>query len=447
MPSQEDAPKDEAPKSKAPKAPKAPKAKASKSTAPRSKASPKAPKDAAPQGPLDALAKVCANVRPADAAEGVLGVAPRFVAEPSSVAEAAEVMRVAAEHGLAVVPRGGETRLEWGMPPSRCDLLVDTVRLDKVIEHAAGDLVVKAEAGLSMERLAEVLAERGQRLALDTPLPGSTIGGTIATGAAGPLRLLYGSPRDLVIGLTFIRADGQIARSGGKVVKNVAGYDLGRLFSGSYGTLGLIVEAVFRLHPIPTAHAYVTAPVADPSQAHEAVQAVLHSPVAPSALECDASASGTAIGVLIEGVPDGVAARSTQVADLLGAQAHISQEPPSWWGAYPDGTTLVEVTAPPTALRPLLAEAQQQSPVRWSATGKGFVGMEGPADEVADTLARLRSALARHNGGAVIRYAPEDVRAQADVWGPVAALTLMRRVKDQFDPDHRLSPGRFVGGI
>ncbi|MFI0444670.1 FAD-binding oxidoreductase [Actinomadura sp. 6N118] len=405
-------------------------------------------------GPLDALAKVCGDVRPGEPEEGVLGVAPRFVAAPATVAEAAEVMRVAAEQGLAVIPRGGETRLDWGLPPDRCDLLLDTSRLDRVIEHTAGDLVVKAEAGLTTERLAEVLAERGQRLSLDAPLPGSTVGGTIATGAAGPLRLLYGSPRDLVIGLTIVRADGQIARSGGKVVKNVAGYDLGRLFAGSYGTLGLIVEAAFRLHPVPSAHAYITAPVPDAAKAHEAVQAVLHSPVVPSALECEASPEGITLGVLLEGVPEGVAARSTHVANLLGPDANISQEAPAWWGTYPDGTTLIEVTAPPSALTEApvaetgaaLAE-MGGCQVRWSASGKGYVGLTADAGEVAEVLTRLRATLVRHRGGAVVRYAPEGVRTADDVWGPVPALTLMRRVKDQFDPEHRLSPGRFVGGI
>ncbi|GAA2575927.1 FAD-binding oxidoreductase [Actinomadura fulvescens] len=414
-------------------------------------------------GPLDALAKVCGDVRPGEPEEGILGVAPRFVAAPATVPEAAEVMRVAAERDLAVVPRGGETRLDWGLPPERCDLLLDTSRLDRVIEHAAGDLVVKAEAGLTMERLAELLAERGQRLSLDTPLPGSTVGGTIATGAAGPLRLLYGSPRDLVIGVTIVRADGLLARSGGKVVKNVAGYDLGRLFASSYGTLGLIVEAAFRLHPVPSARAYITIPVPDLAMAHEAVQAVLHSPVAPSALECDVTPEGMTLGVLLEGVPEGVASRATYVADLLGSGARIDQEPPSWWGAYPDGTTLIELTAPPSALRPFLADLSPDTPaaakepadtaparsaqVRWSASGKGYVGLTADANEVAEVLARLRATLLPHRGGAVVRYAPEGVRTADDVWGPVPALTLMRRVKDQFDPGHRLSPGRFVGGI
>ncbi|MFD0686581.1 FAD-binding oxidoreductase [Actinomadura fibrosa] len=397
--------------------------------------------------PLDALAKVCGDVRPGESAEGVLGVEPSLVAAPGSVAEAAEVMRVAAELDLAVVPRGAETRLDWGTPPRRCDLLVDTHRLDALVEHASGDLVAKAQAGLPMDRLAEALADRGQRLALDVPLPGSTVGGTVATGAAGPLRTLFGTPRDLVIGLTVVRADGQIARSGGKVVKNVAGYDLGRLFCGSYGTLGLIVEVTFRLHPVPAARAWVTCSVGDPGEAHEAVQSVLHSPVAPSALEY--LSPGT-VAVLLEGVPEGVAARAGQLTTLLGDTAQVTDTAPDGWGVYPDGTTLIDVTAPPTALPHLLAAtAQPEVAVSWNASGHGHVGLPSgmaPA-EVAAVLGSLRDTLAAHKGRAVVQYAPEDVRGEVDFWGPVPALALMRRVKDQFDPDHRLSPGRFVGGI
>ena len=396
--------------------------------------------------PIDALAKVCGEVRPGEPAEGVLGVEPALVAAPGNVTEAADVMRIAAEKGLAVVPRGAETRLDWGAPPQRCDLLVDTHRMDRLVEHAAGDLVAKAEAGLPMERLAEQLAERGQRLALDVPLPGSTVGGTIATGAAGPLRSLYGTPRNLVIGMTIVRADGQVARSGGKVVKNVAGYDLGRLFTGSFGTLGLIVDATFRLHPVPAASAYVTCAVTGPEDAHDAVQTVLHSSVAPSALEYISPGSVT---VLLEGVPDGVAARAQDIADLLGENSEITDTAPDGWGRYPDGSTLIDISAPPPSLRSLLTALGPDATITWSASGHGHVGVPygAPPDEVANVLGDLRDILSRHGGGAVVRYAPEEVRAEIDPWGPVPALALMRRVKDQFDPDHRLSPGRFVGGI
>ncbi|MUN40123.1 FAD-binding oxidoreductase [Actinomadura litoris] len=395
--------------------------------------------------PLDALAKVCGDVRPGEPAEGVLGVEPALVAAPKDVAEAADVMRVAAEAGLAVVPRGAETRLDWGAPPERCDLLVDTHRLDAVVEHVSGDLVVKAQAGLPMERLGEVLAEKGQRLALDVPLPGSTVGGTIATGAAGPLRFQYGTPRDLVIGLTVVRADGRVARSGGKVVKNVAGYDLGRLFCGSYGTLGLIVDATFRLHPVPTARAWVSSPVGDAGEAYEAVQSVLRSAVAPAAVEY--TGPGT-VTVLLEGVPDGVAARVGQTVALLGDGTQVSEVAPDGWGLYPEGNTLIDVTAPPTALPHLLTAADGPT-VTWSGRGHGHVGLPGDMSPsgVAEFLRALRAALTPHKGTAVVRYAPREVRGDIDFWGPLPALALMRRVKDQFDPDHRLSPGRFVGGI
>src|SRR5690348_4806438 len=206
---------------------------------------------------------------------------PRFTASPASVAEASALLAAAAAQDLAVVPRGGGSKLGWGAPPRRCDLVVDTTALDQVIEHAADDLVARVQAGVSVARLGEVLAGAGQQLALDPPpaplaVPGAgsgagaaagnappsgangtapewqgaTVGGTLATGAAGPRRLRYGTPRDLIIGITVVRADGTVAKSGGKVVKNVAGYDLGRLVTGSFGRVGVIGEAVVRLHPL-----------------------------------------------------------------------------------------------------------------------------------------------------------------------------------------------------
>ena len=159
-------------------------------------------------------------------------------------------MRAAASAGLAVVPRGAGTGLGWGAPPSACGLVVDLRLMDQVLEHAAGDLVARVQAGVTIGQLATVLASAGQQLALDAP-EDATVGGVVATGTAGPRRFRYGAPRDLLIGLTVVRADGVIAHSGGKVVKNVAGYDLGKLFAGSQGTLGLITEATFRLHPRP----------------------------------------------------------------------------------------------------------------------------------------------------------------------------------------------------
>src|SRR5262249_47931660 len=152
--------------------------------------------------------------------------------------------------------RGSGSRLGWGVPPDRCDLVVDMLRMDAVVEHTAGDLVAKVQAGARMNHVLGVLAAAGQGIALDVPGAG-TVGGWGASGV-GRRRLRSGSPRDLLIGVTVVRADGTVARSGGKVVKNVAGYDLGKLFAGSAGTLGLITEATFRLHPLPRARAFVS---------------------------------------------------------------------------------------------------------------------------------------------------------------------------------------------
>src|SRR6201986_4434751 len=177
---------------------------------------------------------------------------------PESTEEAAAVMRDAAARELAVVPRGGGSRLDWGAPAERCDLVIDMSRMSGVAEHAAGDLVARVQAGARMGDVAAVLAQAGQEIALDVPGDAS-VGGVVASGLAGPRRLRYGTPRDLLIGITIVRADGTVAKSGGKVVKNVAGYDLGKLFAGSAGTLGLITEATFRLHPLPAARAFVAA--------------------------------------------------------------------------------------------------------------------------------------------------------------------------------------------
>ena len=220
----------------------------------------------------DALSAACPAVREAFAyTDAISGVVPSFVASPASTEEASALLRAAAEHGLTVVPRGGGTGLGWGAPPASCDLVLDMTAMDQVLEHAAWDLVARVQAGATMGHLASVLASAGQQLAIDAPAD-ATVGGVVATGTAGPRRFRYGAPRDLLIGITVVRADGVVARSGGKVVKNVAGYDLGKLFSGSQGTLGLITEATFRLHPLVL---YDDAVPGEPEAAEELSGAIL----------------------------------------------------------------------------------------------------------------------------------------------------------------------------
>jgi glycolate oxidase FAD binding subunit len=434
---------------------------------------------------LRALAAACPAAREASPEDAVAGVTPRYAAAPATVAEASALLRAAAEHDLTLVPRGSGSKLDWGSPPRRCDLVVDTMALDRVLEHAAGDLVARVQAGVSMRQLGEVLAAAGQELALDV---GGTVGGTLATAAAGPRRLRYGTPRDLVIGLTVVRADGAVAHSGGKVVKNVAGYDLGKLFAGSYGTLGLIVEAVFRLHPRPAAAAYVTLDCPDAPAAYQAVAAASASVLAPSAIEIGRPSldSAISVGVLLEGEPAGVGERAALMGDLLGATAGALEEPPAWWGSpvkgegeagggpQGHGGTLIRVAfwaaAFPRVLDVIDAAAGSAGldPAVGGSAAAGVIyaaaGPEADPAAVAAFVSALRGAFARGEGdaraagagppdgppvlaSAVIVYAPPAVRDLVDPWGPVPSLPLMRAVKDQFDPGHRMAPGRFAGGI
>ena len=461
---------------------------------------------------LAALATACPATRPAQPGDAVAGVMPRFAASPATIAEASDLLRAAAVHDLAVVPRGGSSKLGWGAPPRRCDLVVDTRAMDQGLEHAAGDLVVRVLAGVSLAQLGEVLAGAGQQLALDPPpysapptagsaaasgWQGATVGGVLATGAAGPRRLRYGTPRDLLIGITVIRADGTVAHSGGKVVKNVAGYDLGKLFTGSFGTLGLIVEAVFRLHPRPASAAYVTVDCDGPDEAYYAVAAAAGSELAPSAVELDRPARDqpARVAVLLEGDPDGTAERTGLMAALLGKGAATHPEAPGWWGwpangrsgngqsadGQPDGAadageagTLVRIgfwaAGLPQILRAVDAAALGAGldPAIGGSAAAGViyaaVGPDADPAAVAAFVSGLREALARGDGdarpasapvpdgppvlaSAVVVHAPPKARDLMDLWGPVPSLSLMCAVKDQFDPGHRMAPGRFAGGI
>jgi glycolate oxidase FAD binding subunit len=424
-----------------------------------------------------ALVAACGETREGGAADAIggdsagagLGVVPGLVAWPESTEEAAAVMRVAAEHELAVVVRGAGGRIGWGLPPTRCDLLIDMSRMGAVVEHSAGDLVARVQAGARMGDVAAVLAAAGQEIALDVP-DGATVGGVVASGLVGPRRLRYGTPRDLLIGITIVRADGTVARSGGKVVKNVAGYDLGKLLAGSAGTLALITEATFRLHPLPATRAYVTAEYVAVSVAWDAVAAAANSSLVASAVELSRPAPGDPIrvGVLLEGSADGVAARAARMAALLGP-AEISASGPPWWPGSPeagDGMTLVQVSFWVSALAKVLDAidaAARDCGVHPSVAGSAGAGVlylrlgqdvsaeTPPGGSVGASTARfvaaLRSGLARERGGVVVLAAPGTVRealaGEGGMAGPVPALALMRAVKYQFDPGHRMAPGRF----
>jgi glycolate oxidase FAD binding subunit len=359
----------------------------------------------------------------------------RAVLSPSSTSDVAAMLTDAAEQQLTVLPRGAG--LGWHDPDA--DIVIDTRRMDKVVEHAAGDLVARVQAGATMGHVAEVLAKAGQRLALDVP-PDVTVGGMIATGLAGPLRFRYGSPRDLLLGVTVVRPDGVVARSGGKVVKNVAGYDLGKLFAGSHGTLGLITEATFRLHPIPKAVAYVTAhwESAGTEAAIDVsgvVGAAASSHWQPSAIELG---PGQSVGILLEGTPDGVAQRAEEftriprVAGLTGIA--VSPTPPPWWGRLPgaadNGTVPVSPVVRVTFWQNKLIEVLEligKSAVDLAvggSAGAGLLYLVGETDE--EFLTALRGTLAGRGSVRVLTNPPSFDHP------------LMYAVRDQFDPEHRM---------
>src|SRR4029077_20352456 len=227
-----------------------------------------------------------AHVRAASTVEVFCGVQPRIVVEPGNERELAAVLRLANEEGLAVIPRGSGTKLGWGNPPARADLLLSIARLDKIIEHIWADLTVTVEAGCTWHKLQESLSRHGQRLALDPLWPErATVGGVLSTNDSGALRLRFGSLRDLVIGMTIALPDGTLASSGGKVVKNVAGYDLPKLMTGALGTLGVITRAVFRLHPLPHNLRSFTFETRDPTYANRVMLAVQDSKLAHTGLQ------------------------------------------------------------------------------------------------------------------------------------------------------------------
>jgi glycolate oxidase FAD binding subunit len=255
-----------------------------------------------------------------------------------------------------------------------------------------------------------------------------------------------GPVRDLVIGATVVRADGVVAKSGGKVVKNVAGYDLGKLLTGSYGTLAVLTQVALRLHPLPERSTWVCVPVTSPTAARDAVLRVAHSHLVPSGVELDWHDGSGELAVRLDGIPNGVAARTSDAEELLGPGASSTDAPPAWWGTEPSaGAVLLKVTHEVAWLGEVLA-AVGDAPTRGSA-GVGTLYVSVPADSAAEVVAGLRSVATRFGGAVVVLDAPAEVKAQLDVWGPVRGLDLMRRVKDQFDPNRVLSPGRFVGGI
>ncbi len=404
--------------------------------------------------------------RPAGDGDAVLGVRPRLAFEPTSIDEAAEAMRACARDRLHVAFIGGGTDLGLGAPPARLDAAIHTRGLSRVVEHAPSDQIVAVEAGITLAELQRALAAHGQRLAIDPPLPDrATAGGVLAAGAFGPLRTRYGPARDLVIGITVVRADGVVARGGGKVVKNVAGFDLPRLFSGSLGTLGLVAAVTFRLHPLPESRVTVRIPGLDAEGLRAAWRGWRDAQLEPAAAAALLDGGRFDLLVRFEGFGPGVAGQVERLLGLgsrAGFQAERLEDAAAGaaWAAHDaartEGTLRVRLSLPPAAAAPaaealatLLRALPGGRAVWYPTLGLGFACGDPAAPEAAaSAIGDARGAARRHGGSLVLAAAPDPVRARTDPWGPApSAIEVMRRLKAQLDPDGRLAPGRMVGGI
>src|SRR5712664_2772999 len=274
------------------------------------------------------------HVHAASASDIVAGVQPKLVLVPGSESDLADAFRLVSDAGLAVVPLGGGTKLCWGNPPSRADVVFSTARLNEVTEHAWADLTASVGAGCTIQTLQETLAQHGQRLALDPLWPAkATVGGVLSANDIGALRLRFGALRDLVIGVTLALPDGTLASSGGKVVKNVAGYDLPKLATGALGTLGVITRAVFRLHPLPRNVRSFSISTVNAEETQKLVLAVQDSKLAHTFLQSHFSdEKPPASDILFEGTEAGLAAQETQLRNLA-APGSVSEASNSSWTA------------------------------------------------------------------------------------------------------------------
>ena len=391
---------------------------------------------------------------------GVAGIEPRWVLLPATVDECAEVLRLCAAQRLAVVPAGFGRRLRQGRAPGRFDVILCTSRMSRIVEHAAADMTVVVEAGASLAGVNRTLVEAGQWLPFDPPFPGETsIGGLLAANVSGPSRQAFGTARESLIGLRAVLADGSIVTSGGRVVKNVAGYDLHRLLVGSFGTLAVIVEANFKCRPLAEKTEIVELD-GDRRVLLDAARKIAASPLQPIFLELLFAADRPArLLIGFSGIAEQVdwAMERTAAIAPAGARVSGSGDPEGLRAeieaiADTGGDALViRCGVRPRDLGDWLDEAL--------SAGSGFRGhahagigvarlriesIEAPGS--GDLVARLRRSALERGGYVVVESAFQGTTE--DAWGILpSAAQLMSGVKQAFDPTAMLSPGRFVGGI
>jgi glycolate oxidase FAD binding subunit len=387
-------------------------------------------------------------------------VESRLVA-PADAAGVAARLKWASDEGLSVTVRGAGTKQAWGASVPDTAVVLSTLGLNAPVDHVAGDLVATAPAGATLDAVNDVL--RGQRQWLPLDPPGShlaTIGGIVATNDSGPRRHRYGTPRDLIIGIEIALTDGRIARAGGRVVKNVAGYDLSKLLCGSLGSLAVITSATFKLAPLPQASATLVASVRDVRRLGALALAVAGSSLTPTAVELQSPPCRLLIR--FETSPRATEAQIAAAASLCAGHGAATEvltgetEAGTWRNHVPGGApngsgTVVRLAVLPTDVGEMLARTETAASghsIQYAAIGRAALGivilrLDGDTSDQAAVVSELRQeAIARH-GSAVLLSASPELFARVGGWGPAAGTApLTRAVKAQFDPRGLLNRGR-----
>ncbi|MBI3049846.1 MAG: FAD-binding oxidoreductase [Acidobacteria bacterium] len=402
-----------------------------------------------------------ALVRSGKDADRIDGVRPRLVVEPRTAEEVAALLAWASRERLTLVLRGGGTKLGWGRVPAPIDLLVSMRGLNRMLAHEHADLTATVEAGATLEELNASLGRHRQWLPLDPAGDEATVGGAIATNDTGPLRHRYGTPRDLLIGVRLATTDGRLVKAGGNVVKNVAVYDLGKLVSGSFGSLAAIVGATFKLLPVPASSQTLSATFQDRDRAAAAVARLTESQLEPAAVELQAAhdrGRGTMAYRLLARFATSPAAAAAQVeqarALVGGGEAIMGDAEVALWRRYQrrasaSAGTVLRMSWLPAALPQVLALVEEVGRtdgsvelVARAGVGTGLLRVDGASDWQAATVERVR-ARAEIVTYATIQDAPPEVKTKVDAWGPPgAADTVASAIKRALDPAGILNAGR-----
>lgn len=390
------------------------------------------------------------------------GVTPSLVITPDSAEQIGAALGICSKARAAVIPWGGGTAMALGNPPRRADAVLKLDRLNRVIEHDAANLTVTAQCGMTLDAIQTALAGKKQFIAIDAPLPArATLGGIVAANLNGPRRSCYGSVRDLVIGMKVITATGESIKAGGKVVKNVAGYDMCKLFVGSLGTLGIIAEITLRVAPVAqSAATWIGDGTA--SAAQRMIEELARSPLLPAAMfvRSEGARQDWRVAVWCEGFAETLRRQIGEleaIASHIGLQTEIlkSDRHAELWRRIGDvplqpGRVVYRVTLPRAAVFDFLKQVSRRNPLETvSDAAVGTIWLSFPATQDAMAQFAEIDSLARAQRGHVVVFsAPAMLKKAINTWGPApAALSLMRDVKNQFDPQGILNPGRFVGNL